>query len=74
MTRGEELCERFAREHPVRATHKRFAQANDAGEWGVIKMRLPKSPSRDAINTTVEAKPKPPRPGDPRVGGDSVNY
>jgi hypothetical protein len=68
MTREEadELRERLSREHPDRATHVWLAREDAAGEWSVVKARLPAGVKRDPLKATVEAKPKPRDADDPR--------
>ena len=68
MTREEadELRERLSREHPDRVTHAWLAREGPAGEWSVVKVRLPGGAKRDPLKATVEAKPKPREADDPR--------
>lgn len=65
MTRkeAEAECERLQRTRPDRHTHRWRPVELIAGEWSVAKLGL--APA-DAGTPTVEAKPKPPTPGDPR--------
>jgi hypothetical protein len=81
MTRDEAqaLCARNSEEHPDRATHQWMPREQDDGEWTVVSLRLPKGAGPPApLKATVETKPKPPEPDDPRpaywrnVGGPWV--
>ena len=54
------------RTHPDRLTHTWMARGNPDGEWDVVKVRLPGGARVDPLKATVEAKPKPQTPDDPR--------
>ncbi|HYP48216.1 MAG TPA: hypothetical protein VEQ61_06220 [Thermoleophilaceae bacterium] len=68
MTRSEAeaSAKRLAEEHPDRATHRWVAREDPDGSWSVVKVKLPPGMRVEPLSTTVEAKPKPPQPGDPR--------
>ena len=70
MTRdeAESAARRLGAEHPDRATH-RWIPREVAGTWEVAKIRVPGTPI-DPLKTSVESKPKPPQPGDPRTSYD----
>jgi hypothetical protein len=65
MTRSEAEaeCERLQRTHPDRHTHRWRAVELVAGEWTVAKVNVPPV---DVGTPTVESRPKPPTPEDPR--------
>lgn len=63
---AEETCERLSREHPERDRYKWFPRQDDDREWSVARVRLPEHLRRDPMKATIEAKPKPPEPDDPR--------
>lgn len=67
MTREEveRLCERLAREHPDRATHAWLAR-QESGGWSVVRIERPPGSRAEPLKATVEARPKPPQPDDPR--------
>lgn len=67
MTESEarEHCARLAREHPDRADNQWFAREGDEG-WTLVKVPLPEGLKRQQLTTTIETKPKPPQPDDPR--------
>ncbi len=54
-------------EHPDRATHSWLARETGGGEWDVVKLRVPPGKRIDPLKTSVEAKPEPPQPDDPRT-------
>ena len=65
MTRGEaeQACEQLQRTHPDRHSHRWRPVELVAGEWTVAKVGV--APA-DPGTPTVEARPKPPTPADPR--------
>jgi hypothetical protein len=65
MTRSEAEaeCERLQRTHSDRLTHRWRAVELVAGEWTVAKLSI--APA-DPGTPTVETKPRPPTPADPR--------
>jgi hypothetical protein len=74
---AEREAERLSREHPERASYRWFAR--EVGSvWSVVRVPLPYSRSAAPLNTTVEAKPRPPHPDDPRpatwrdLGGPNI--
>ena len=79
MTRDEatETARRLGQEHPDRATHRWMPLEADNGEWSVVKVAMPGA-SIDPLKATVETKPKPAEPDDPRsayernVGGNYI--
>jgi hypothetical protein len=68
VTREEAQSEaqRLAAEHPDRATHRWLAREDADGSWSVAKVTLPPGLRADPLKETVEAKPEPPQPDDPR--------
>ena len=73
MTRpeAERECERLAREHPDRATHRWIPREGEGGGWGIAKVRLPDGVRLDPLKTTTEAAPRPQQPDDPRQWRDT---
>ena len=67
MTEAEarERCAQLAREHPERAQNQWFPRETEDG-WTVVKVPLPDALRRSALTPTIETKPKPPQPDDPR--------
>jgi hypothetical protein len=57
---------RFSAEHPERDTHTWIPREASAGEWEVVKVRVPAGVRRDPLKATTEAKPKPSEAEDPR--------
>jgi hypothetical protein len=56
-------------EHPDRATHRWFArQVGD--EWDVVRIPRPPGSPTEPLRPTIEAKPKPPQPDDPRTASE----
>jgi len=80
MTRDEatQTAKRLGAEHPDRATHRWLPREAENGEWSVVKVAMPGGASIDPLKATVETKPKPPQPDDPRsayernVGGNYI--
>jgi hypothetical protein len=67
MTReeAEQQAAALNERHPDRVTHRWFARES-AGDWEVVRMTLPPGMRIDPIKETVEARPRPPQPDDPR--------
>lgn len=65
MTREEadELCARYAAEHPDRKVAQWRSQEGEDGEWTVVRIGLPPSPD---TGTELRADERPPQPDDPR--------
>lgn len=56
------------REHPERGSYQWLARRASNDEWSVVRVsRLPGRPL-DPLKETIEAKPRPPQPDDPRPG------
>jgi hypothetical protein len=68
MTReeAEREARRLAQRHPDRETHRWIAREEPDGDWVVVKVKMPPGMSVDPLKATVETKPKPPQPDDPR--------
>jgi hypothetical protein len=68
MTRDEAVaqCAQFAAEHEDRATHKWIPRETADGGWEVAKIKVPAGLRLGSLKETVETKPKPPEPDDPR--------
>jgi len=71
MSREEAEAEagRLSAEHPERDRHHWLARERD-GDWEVVRIPLPPGQRIDPLKATVETKPKPPEPDDPRTSFD----
>ena len=71
MTHDEAAAaaKKLGAEHADRATHRWVPRAKDGG-WDVAKIRVPPGMRIDPLKTSIEAKPKPPQPDDPRTTYD----
>jgi hypothetical protein len=67
MTRDEaqRQAERLSREHPERASYRWFAREL-RGVWSVVRVPVAHRHDADALRETIEARPRPPQPDDPR--------
>jgi hypothetical protein len=67
MTReqAEQRAAELNREHPDRA-RPRWLAHEDAGGWQVTRVALPAGLRIDPTKATVESKPRPAQPDDPR--------
>jgi hypothetical protein len=67
MTRAEAEREaaRLSREHPERASYRWFAREL-GGDWSVVRVPAPHPRPAEVLRPTVEGRPRPPRPDDPR--------
>jgi hypothetical protein len=63
---AERECRRLAAEHPDRETHAWLAREGPGGNWSVAKLPLPPGVKLDPLKASVETKPRPPEPDDPR--------
>lgn len=63
---AKKLCEHLAREHPDRGSHLWITSRDKDREWSVVKVAKPEGLRIDPLKPTVEAKPRPPQPDDPR--------
>ena len=72
MTHDEAAAaaKKLGAEHADRATHRWVPRETAGGEWDVAKIRVPPGMRIDPLKTSVEAKPKPPQPDDPRTTYD----
>jgi hypothetical protein len=70
MTRAE--AESHARtlqaEDPDRETHRFVARPASDGGWQVVKVEVPQQLRHGKLTPTVEARPRPDHPDDPRTG------
>jgi len=66
MTReeAEDRARQLQGEHPER----HFAARESAGGWEVASVQLPEELRREPLIPTVEARPQPSLPDDPRTG------
>ena len=67
---AEGSAQRLAEEHPDRASHRWVPREEPDGSWSVVKVRMPPGMRVDPLKTTVEAKPRPAQPDDPRPSYD----
>jgi hypothetical protein len=67
MTRAEaeRLAERLAREHPDRHAYTWLPRQDESADWSVVKIARPGGEAQP-LKPVVEARPRPPYPGDPR--------
>jgi hypothetical protein len=56
-------------EHPDRARYRWMAHES-GGAWEVVRMAIPGGPQLDPLSATVEARPRPAPPDDPRTSFD----
>jgi hypothetical protein len=63
---AEQTARRLAGEHPDRDTHRWIAREGADGGWEVVKVKMPPGMRVDPLKATVESKPKPEQPDDPR--------
>jgi len=72
MTRDEAgaAARKFGAEHVDRATHRWVPRETAGGDWEVAKIPVPSGMRVDPLSTSIEAKPKPPQPDDPRPSYD----
>ncbi len=61
-----EAARKLQAEHPDRATHGWMAHERGDGEWIVVKVAMPPGARVDPLKVTIESKPAPPPPEDPR--------
>jgi hypothetical protein len=67
---AEQTAARLGKEHPDRATHRWIARAGSGGGgWEVVKVKMPPGMRVDPLKATVQSKPKPEQPEDPRPPG-----
>jgi hypothetical protein len=68
MTRDEALaaCSKLAEEHEDRTTHRWIPREGAEGTWEVAKIKVPAGLQMGPLKTSVESKPKPNEPDDPR--------
>lgn len=71
MTRDDakQRAAELNREHPDHHTARWVARERE-GAWELARISLPAGMRIDPVTETTEAKPKPPRPGDPRPAFD----
>jgi hypothetical protein len=67
---AEQTAARLAKEHPDRETHRWIAREDaGGGGWEVVKVKMPPGMRVDPLKATVQSKPKPEQPEDPRSPG-----
>jgi len=65
---AEELAARLQAEHEDRATHRFFPRDSGDGSWSVAKVLMPERLRNRPLQTTTEARPRPPYADDGRGG------
>ncbi len=72
MTRDEAVAaaKRLGAEHADRATHRWVPRETAGGDWELAKFRVPAGVRIDPLKTSIEAKPEPRHPEDPRTSYD----
>jgi hypothetical protein len=70
MTQAEavERARTLQAEDPQRDTHRFIARPAPDGGWQVVKVELPQDLRRGKLTPTVETRPRPSHPDDPRTG------
>ncbi len=70
MTRAEaeERARTLQAEDPQRETHRFVARPTPDGSWQVVKVDLPQHLRHEKLTPTIEERPRPSRPDDPRTG------
>jgi hypothetical protein len=70
MTRAEaeERARALQAKAPERDTHRFIARPAPDGGWQVVKIELPQHLRHGKLTPTVEARPQPSHPDDPRTG------
>ena len=63
---AEREARRLAAEHPDRETHRWIPREEADGSFVVAKLKMPPGMRVNPLKATVETKPKPPQPDDPR--------
>jgi hypothetical protein len=72
MTRAEaeERARTLQAEDPERDTHRFLARPGPDGDWQVVKVELPEMLRHGQLTPTIEARPRPSQPDDPRTGNE----
>ncbi|MFN2617437.1 MAG: hypothetical protein ABR581_09980 [Thermoleophilaceae bacterium] len=65
-TDAEETARRLAKSHPQRADYRWLVRQDEDGEWIVVKVSQLPGKRIDPLKASIEPKPKPPEPDDPR--------
>lgn len=65
---AEERARRLQAEDPQRDTHRFIARPAPDGGWQVVKVELPQGVRHGKLTPTVETRPQPSHPDDPRTG------
>jgi hypothetical protein len=64
---AEAECTRLCAEHPDRLVYRWFPQECGERGWVVARVPVPPGARIDPLKATVETKPRPPTPDDPRT-------
>jgi hypothetical protein len=72
MTRAEAdaLARTLQAEDPQRDSHRFIARPAPDGGWQVVKVGLPPHLRHAKLTPTIEARPRPSQPDDPRTGNE----
>jgi hypothetical protein len=72
MTRAEaeERARTLQAEDPQRDTHRFVARPGPDGDWQVVKVALPAGLRNEKLTPTIESRPRPSHPDDPRPGDE----
>jgi hypothetical protein len=65
---AEERARTLQAEDLQRDTHRFIARPAAGGDWEVVKIELPQHLRDGKLTPTVEARPRPDHPDDPRTG------
>ena len=70
MTRAEaeERARTLQAEDPERDTHRFIARPGADGDWQVVKVEVPPHLRNEKLTPTIEERPRPSQPDDPRTG------
>jgi hypothetical protein len=65
---AEERARTLQAESPERDTHRFIARPAGGDDWEVVKVELPQHLRHEEQTPTIEARPRPSHPDDPRTG------
>lgn len=65
---AEERARTLQAESPERDTHRFIARPAGGDDWEVAKIELPQHLRHEKLTPTIEARPRPSHPDDPRTG------
>jgi hypothetical protein len=67
---AEERARSLQAEDPERDSHRFIARPAPDGDWQVVKVELPKHLRNEKLTSTIESRPRPTHPDDPRTGNE----